>query len=677
MFRRMLPRLIAIFCCCQICVGQAISPVLIAQWPESIRIWPTALTFDGSLLYVTTPLGVMVLNISNPARMRPVTMLDRSPSRQVTSLVPGKLILQEISAKSLRVLNVEDILEPIDIETVPNSVPGSSPAVSWPYVYTGGTNITVWDFTDPVHPVSIRSFPANSVRLFAHGNVLVSLNGNNQLQFDFFDITDRSAPRWMGRASNIATQQIAFDDNLAYLAGSTVQVVDLSVTSELKIIGTFPGPGSAPIAARNGIVAVFRDRDVTIIDATNLSQPQAIGLIHTRVTGSPLIAFHNDRLFISDGCELSCYDMTDPRHPNLVGTFPVGAVASKLVKNGNRLFVQQDGDGIQILDITNPGNPVPIQTRLPKAVSMDVVGENVFLVDSQSNFQIYNAANPADPQLLGSLPIQSRSFALAAVGHLAFIDDSNTLRIIDVSTPSAPRVRTNVGGAPFLWIDELTHVGDLVYAFGTLRTNIGYWGLLKIIDAQTGEVVSDVQTEAGSHGAFSVAGSAVYINRSIYDCSDPRNPVRRGELPIQYVLIGRAAFVPGTPNRLFVTTSNSIKEFDLSNPFSPLPLSSYPGWGDGLLANGDFLYVTRFGSVATFRVFGEAPTIPSLNVSLFGDVHLIKWPKRFANYTLLNAPTPSGPWTRNDRAVLVSQADDDYEVFVPSRNSGAFYKLER
>ena len=45
------------------------------------------------------------------------------------------------------------------------------------------------------------------------------------------------------------------------------------------------------------------------------------------------------------------------------------------------------------------------------------------------------------------------------------------------------------------------------------------------------------------------------------------------------------------------------------------------------------------------------------------------------NYQLLSAPTPLGPWSLNNRPLFTNYYNYDYEVVVPSRDGGMFYKL--
>jgi hypothetical protein len=132
--------------------------------------------------------------------------------------------------------------------------------------------------------------------------------------------------------------------------------------------------------------------------------------------------------------------------------------------------------------------------------------------------------------------------------------------------------------------------------------------------------------------------------------------------------------VPGATNRLFYCYAYSLVELDVSDPFSPKRLSFIRDRGGDLLAAGDFLYMPYGGYVATFQIFGQTATF--LNISSYGDTHQIRWPKRFENFKLLSAPTPTGPWTLNNHPVFTNAFTFDYRVIIPSRDSGMFYKLE-
>jgi hypothetical protein len=352
--------------------------------------------------------------------------------------------------------------------------------------------------------------------------------------------------------------------------------------------------------------------------------------------------------------------------------------ASRLKKSNDRLFVQPLNTGIQVLDISNPANPRPIPTRLPQAQAMDVVDSNVFLIDSEYNLKMYNASDPGNPQLFASLPLVPHWPAVAAAGNLVFVTTNySTIQVIDISTPSSLIVRTNIGGA-LSSIQFLEHVGDFIYAFGPLQTNVGYWSLLKIIDAQTAELVSEVLTP-GSQANFCVAGSTVYLSESTYDCSDPKNPTLQAPLPYLSPSLTKqqAVLVLGATNRLFVTSYAGVVEFDASEPYSPVVLSQTRGSCVGMVANGDFLYVARNDSVVTYQISGQPPAIPSLQISSFGDTHDIRWINRFGDLKLLTAPTPFGPWTLNSGAVLTNDYNYNAEVMIPGDGQAGFYRLQQ
>jgi hypothetical protein len=349
---------------------------------------------------------------------------------------------------------------------------------------------------------------------------------------------------------------------------------------------------------------------------------------------------------------------------------------STVTKSHDRLYAVMDGQGVQVFDLTNPADPRPVQTRLPVARALDVVGSNVFLIDLNDNLQIYNAAEPANPQLLASLPIgsQAPAAAIVVVGDLAFVNRDNLIQVIDVSVPSQPTIRTTIGGTPTL-PGIIVRSGDLIYTFA----NGAKGGLLKIINAQTPELLSELQTEAAA--GIAVVGPAVYIDQSIYDCADPRHPTLKNQLPLEESFIRtdiRAAFVPGATNRVFLGYSYSVVEYDVSDPYAPKRLSLIRNTkGSDLLADGDFLYMPYGPYLIVFQISGQPATIPSLHIAEYGDARRVAWLKGFENFKLLNAPAPSGPWTLNTQVVSSNLFTFDYEVAVSTNESRIFYKLER
>jgi hypothetical protein len=649
------------------------------------------LTIDGNRLYGSTPLGTLVVDISEPSQMRVVTLLDPAPGPAISVLSPGSVVVESVVrqdfALTVRALNVQDILEPVEVW----SGPGFYAAALSPYVYsitTSGTvpRIIVSDFSDPAHPVEVGAVEGTSVALSAHGNVLVSCNAYTQWQYDFFDITDRTAPRLsFSTSTNFSVSDLTFDGNYAYVFGwninsdDSVQVIDISDPSRIQTIAEWQMQDWGitrqilDMTVANGLAIISVDEmGFKVFDVTDLAQPRDLGAFQTNQSWPQIPRLVGKKLFVAGSEALTCYDMTDPRDPKVLGALSFDPAAVKVKKSGSRLFVQRTGAGIQALDVTDPQAPREIPTRLPEALSIEVLGSTVYMLDHESSFKVFNVSDPSNPQLLGALALSGRSsgnFAIA--GGLAFVDVDNFLGVIDITTPSSMTVRTNVGPVSRWSPPKVFQAADLVYALGSPSTGTGM--LLSVIDGRNAELLS--QTKIEGYGGFGVVGSVVYIGRTIYDCSDPRTPTVKGQLP---VYVGATAL--GRNNRLYtftyIGTVNSLAVLDVTDPLSPKLLSTTPASPDNPVADGDFLYTTSSGYVTIFQTDGEVPTSASLNVTPFGETHRVSWPSRFQSFKLLTAPSPSGPWSPNTRAITTNYYSFENEVVVPSRGPAAFYRLE-
>jgi hypothetical protein len=169
-------------------------------------------------------------------------------------------------------------------------------------------------------------------------------------------------------------------------------------------------------------------------------------------------------------------------------------------------------------------------------------------------------------------------------------------------------------------------------------------------------------------------GNLLYVGRSIFDITDPRNPVFKADLP-GYSL-GMAV---GPNNRLFTSAHGSspiISIYDTSTPLAPKLVATLLTGPQDLLPNGDFLYVAAgMEGLLTIQVAGQVQNVPRLQVATFGEKHHLRWTPKFDDLNLLTAPTPIGPWTTATHPIYTNYYGLYKEVVLPSRTPGTFYRL--
>ncbi len=222
-----------------------------------------------------------------------------------------------------------------------------------------------------------------------------------------------------------------------------------------------------------------------------------------------------------------------------------------------------------------------------------------------STFVALDVSNPATPTPIGRLAMPGliQDIALfAASGHLyaAVADDDAGVQIVDVTTPSAPALRSyyNTGDDAF----GVCVLGGYAYVgngnSGLLVLDISDATKVQLVGAvSTGGFASKMVLAASGNGllAYLANGGALLI----VDASDPRNPTLRGHTgQLADASVPNSVAVSG--NRAFLADGiTPLQAVDTSNPDSPQALGAASPYNDSPDA-----VATAGGRVFTFGSLG-------------------------------------------------------------------------
>jgi len=274
--------------------------------------------------------------------------------------------------------------------------------------------------------------------------------------------------------------------------------------------------GDASLAAAGGIVVVTRITEGTIIvDASDVGRMRELTRVGTELPGiSYRLAAAEHRAYVSDGRVLRVVDVSDPANPAVAGSHSVagsyspptaGRRIADVAVQGARLYLLAEFGNrheLHVLDVTN--------ASAPRRIALFDLGE----------------------ETPGGLVVRGDYAYIAAQFHdAATSTPKRRLHVLDVSTPSAPRL-----------------VGDLEMAKVT-RGGEGYPELAQLdkhllLRIHRGLLVVDVSdlthpTVMGrldtsyDVGAVAASGTRGYIafsapggleTLSIVDISDPTTP---------------------------------------------------------------------------------------------------------------------------------------------------------
>src|SRR4029079_15338296 len=138
--------------------------------------------------------------------------------------------------------------------------------------------------------------------------------------------------------------------------------------------------------------------------------------------------------------DLGVVDLRPPATPVIAGrvTLPGG---TSLEVDGSFAYVSAGLAGLQIVDVSNPAAPriVGALDTPGTAQAVDVAGNTAYVADDTS-VQVVDVTDRTRPVAVGSVPPPATAVAVAS--SRLYVIGGLQLKIVDVTTPAAPVVRS-------------------------------------------------------------------------------------------------------------------------------------------------------------------------------------------------------------------------------------------
>jgi hypothetical protein len=261
--------------------------------------------------------------------------------------------------------------------------------------------------------------------------------------------------------------------------------------------------------------------------------------------------------------------------------------------SGDYTYVAIDGlgGGVGVIDVSNPVNPVQVgscPTLTFGAMDVAASGNYVFIARHNDGFGVLDISNPLVPQLVGWYDTPGHADGVTVSGNILYETDYSSLRIYDVSDPTAP---TLIGTCPTAQAFRATIKDGYAYIANT-NPAVG----LTIVDISNPAVPIQVGSFSarGNVDCVDVSGGYACVvcgngNLAIIDITDPASPFEVGWCYAtgtlwRVVVSGGYAFGSG---------SLGLRVFDIRNPNDPVETGFYAMQGTGLdlKVRGNLAYV--------------------------------------------------------------------------------------
>ena len=249
---------------------------------------------------------------------------------------------------------------------------------------------------------------------------------------------------------------------------SGIRVYEAEASGEMKEVGIYNPPTNFGEVLPVGQFAYVAEREgpLHVIDVSNPAEPKKVGEYSGHLDFTHLERGEGPILWalVEGGATYVVLDISSPTSPELIGSVVAGSTYRDLEAAAENVYLLEDEVGIHILDARKKEPSVLIELDRPgTAIDIDVEGNLLYvLVDIGREAGVVLAidvTSPSSPELLGEIQLEDPR-ALAVSGKTLFLIDNRRLQFFDVSDLGSPvlireREEPRVNG--------LSAVGDTLY----------------------------------------------------------------------------------------------------------------------------------------------------------------------------------------------------------------------
>lgn len=472
----------------------------------------------GDIVYVASAeAGLRLLDVANPSSPREIGFVNTRYAMGVTLTMRG-LDLYALVADvigGVRIVDVSDPRQPLEISHLPETQPSgywTAVAVKDNYAfvigdpgYSASVGLYVMDISDLAAPRFVgfaHTMSAAGVQIV--GNRVYVGGARNVVGSGYltvFDVTDPLHPVDIGAYGTIGVVRV--QQGLAYQASGSagLRVVDVRALSKPVLNGSFVNGAAVDFVARGDYGLLTGDSSLRVVDLADPARLRVVGSVAT-TTPTNRIAISGNYAYVTQqaildpnlnrftGGGLAVFDVSNFRAPVQIGFFanPYGHGFESVAVSGRYVFAVGRTDDLAgnpgpmdtiytilyVIDTINPGSPVQVGSywRPYPIVDVEAHGQYVVLVTQQDELLVVSLANPAQPVVVGTLELtgtDSRAKSLALAGNYAYVGFDalssfwrHLLQVIDISNPAQPAVVSSQGDGGV--IEALTIEGDRLYA---------------------------------------------------------------------------------------------------------------------------------------------------------------------------------------------------------------------
>jgi hypothetical protein len=478
--------------------------------PTAVSVYDTPgmaqdVVIVGNYAYVSDGLGgLQIVNISNPANPTGVGQYDTTGDAKNTA-VAGNYAYVADGYEGLRLIEITNPAAPVEIGAIGdlNVIQHVAVAGSYAYLAAARDGLAVLDLSDPTNPVEIGNKqltgaiddpvqfitlsgeyaylsswrtlwivdisnphqPLEVAYLYDAYSPITNLTANHNLLFSthrycdgikdcfrIWDISNPTNPTILSQYSYRGSYNNGgvLLDNVAYLVGTDLEIVDLIDPATPILLGTITGFSACDLLLKDNYIYVtdINYNRLHILDISDPMQPIEVGVYESENRlDDCAIAQKGHYILVSpyifEQAMVSVIDVSDPTQPTEVSTVRLsGNDVTDLTLAGNFVYVTvlswsgSSNGGIDILDLWNSSQPAiarlyeaagnPLDTAVTNNTLYAAYGQNGWYAWPAFASRVTTAVTPAQGGSLIytdsdglEISVQIPPAAVTATGELA------------------------------------------------------------------------------------------------------------------------------------------------------------------------------------------------------------------------------------------------------------------
>lgn len=529
----------------------------------------------------------------------------------------------------LVILDVSNPAAPVAVgesEAVFDALTGIAVAGPYAYVTDAVLGLTVVDISNPAAMAMVGRYSD------CHGAQDVVVSGTLAYLVDdaslyILDVSDPAAPflsggvRTAGHPRNVALAG-AGGTRYAYVADGSagLTVVDVTDTAQPTTTGTLAlGDIAYDVAVQAGFAYVTYGDGIGIVDVADPAAPSMRGALDTPDTAYGVVVSGTLAYVTVGPGGLRVMDVTDPDMPSEVGYLALGGTGTDVELHGAEAFVASGETGLRVIDVSSTAAPQEMGAYQPAGDVVDIAFLDDFAFLAGGELGVWAVDTATTPLSVMNVDYTNPDYAagLDLVSATLYIADTTSLRMLDVTTPSAP---VEVGSAAVMLALDVAIEQDYAYLAGGCSGDLNF-GLL-VYDVYDAGAPYQIAYAPVSGCAFhvDVAGSYLYVltgpldagfnhelgGLSIFDITTPSAPSAVAYVPMDPPPIGLTV----GPGYAYVAVEGGVQVLDLSNPASPALVTTLLESAEAVALMDDLLYGAGNSGIWVYDV--QTPTAVTL-----------------------------------------------------------------